>query len=234
MIGVRNVFKSFGKEQVLRGISLDIPAGEVYGLLGPSGSGKTTMVRILAGTLAADSGAVTLDGVPQPNRRSLSRIGFMPQYDALYNDLSGLDNLRFFGRLYRMDRRRLNARIDDVLELTGLGADRKKRVSLYSGGMKKRLSLATALLHGPDVLLLDEPTVGIDPVLRRTIWEEFARLRAEGRTLVVTTHVMEEADRCDRAGLLYGGHLIASGEVGALKASAPGGTLEDLFFQAAR
>ena len=234
MIGVRDVEKAFGKEKVLKGITLSIAPGEVFGLLGPSGSGKTTMIRILAGTLAADAGQVTLDGVRMPRLESLARIGFMPQYDALYSDLSGLDNLRFFGRLYKMNGSRLRKRIDEVLELTDLGADRKKRVANYSGGMKKRLSLATALLHGPDVLLLDEPTVGIDPVLRRSIWEEFGRLRAEGRTLVVTTHVMEEADRCDRAGLLYGGRMIACGEVPDLKASSPDGTLEGLFFQAAR
>ena len=234
MIGIRDVEKSFGKEHVLRGITLDIPPGEVFGLLGPSGSGKTTMVRILAGTLSADRGEVTLDGVRMPRRESLARIGFMPQYDALYPDLSGIDNLRFFGGLYRMHGALLRKRIDDVLELTGLGTDRTKKVAFYSGGMKKRLSLATSLLHGPDVLLLDEPTVGIDPVLRRSIWEEFGRLRAEGRTLVVTTHVMDEADKCDRLGLLYGGLLIACGKVGDLKSSAPDGTLEGLFFQAGR
>lgn len=233
MVGVRDVEKSFGREKVLRGISLDLRPGEVFGLLGPSGSGKTTMIRILAGTLAADRGEVTLDGLRMPRRESLARIGFMPQYDALYNDLSGEDNLRFFGRLYRMGGKRLRSRIDAVLALTDLAADRRKRVAAYSGGMKKRLSLATALLHDPDVLLLDEPTVGIDPVLRRAIWEEFGRLRAQGRALVVTTHVMEEADRCDRAGLLYGGRLIACGPVAELKASAPGGSLEGLFFQAA-
>ncbi len=233
MIGVRGVEKSFGKEKVLKGVCLDIPPAEVFGLLGPSGSGKTTLIRILAGTLAADRGEVTLDGVRMPRRESLGRIGFMPQEDALYKDLSGQDNLRFFGRLYGLRGPRLRGRIDDVLALTGLSGDARKRVANYSGGMRKRLSLATALLHDPDVLLLDEPTVGIDPVLRRTIWEEFARLRAQGRTLLVTTHVMEEADRCDRAGLLYGGDLIACGPVADLKASAPGGTLEGLFFQAA-
>ena len=162
----------------------------------------------------------------------MRKVGFMPQSDALYGDISGYDNMRFFGRLFGLRGEQLSQNIRETLELVGLSDERKKLVSDYSGGMRKRLSLAIALVHKPDVLLLDEPTVGIDPVLRRSIWEEFQNLRQSGKTLMVSTHVMDEAERCQKAALIYGGKLIAWGGVPELIESTGTASLEELFFRA--
>jgi ABC-2 type transport system ATP-binding protein len=157
----------------------------------------------------------------------------MPQNDALYGDLSGEDNLKFYGSLFKMEPKRKKARIGEVLELLDLTQDRKKLVRNYSGGMKKRLSLATALLNEPRLLLLDEPTVGIDPVLKRIVWDRFAAMRRTGITLIISTHVMDEVTECDTAALLYGGKLIHYDAVQALIASTETGRIEELFFKAA-
>jgi ABC-2 type transport system ATP-binding protein len=162
----------------------------------------------------------------------MNKIGFMPQNDALYNDLTGEANLRFFAGLHGIKKSEINIRIAEVLELVGLQEDRKKYVALYSGGMKKRLSLAAALIHEPEVLLLDEPTVGIDPVLRRTIWQQFGVLKKAGKTLIVTTHVMDEVEQCDKAALIYNGKLIHYDSVAALSAQTKSGKVEELFFLA--
>ena len=169
MIQISHISKSFDKQCVLNDISLHIPQGKIVCLLGPSGSGKTTLIRIILGAIPADSGEVRIADTIVPNRPLLSRIGFMPQQDALYENLSAIDNLAFFAGLYGIDRKTFRQRADEALQLVGLEADRDKLVAKFSGGMKKRLSLAVATLNNPDVLLLDEPTVGIDPVLRRSI-----------------------------------------------------------------
>ncbi|OJU12081.1 MAG: ABC transporter ATP-binding protein [Clostridiales bacterium 43-6] len=229
MITIQSVSKSFHKQKVLDDISLTIERGEIFGLLGPSGAGKTTLIRLITGAEKRDSGEIFVDAVSVPDRKVLQRIGFMPQNDALYTDITGFENLRFFGGLFGLHGAVLKEKISECLQLVDLSQDAKKPVSNYSGGMKKRLSLAAALIHSPDVLVLDEPTVGIDPVLRRKIWEEFDRQRNSGKTIIVTTHVMDEIQYCDRAGLIYEGKLIACDTVEQLRKMGKG-SVENLFF----
>lgn len=232
MIIVKNLHKSFGKHAVIQGISMNIPSSEICCLLGPSGSGKTTLLRLMIGAIAADKGSVQFDDVTMPNLALLHDIGFMPQNDALYDDLSAEDNLRFFGGLQQMKKAQLETRITDVLALVELTAHRKKHVRDFSGGMKKRLSLAASILHSPKVLFLDEPTVGIDPVLKRSIWNQFQELKRAGTTIIVSTHVMDEVTECDKAALLYNGRLIAYDTVQTLLANTKSGKVEELFIMA--
>ena len=232
MIDISHISKSFDRQAVLTDISLRIPRGQIVCLLGPSGSGKTTLIRIILGAIPADSGEVRIANTIVPNRPLLSNIGFMPQQDALYENLSAIDNLAFFAGLYGIDRKTFRRRAEEALQLVGLEADRNKLVAKFSGGMKKRLSLAVAMLNNPDVLLLDEPTVGIDPVLRRSIWQQFAQWRAEGKTLLVSTHVMDEVNECDQAALINHGQLIAYDSIDNLLQSTQSGHIEELFIRA--
>ena len=233
-IAMMNVNKSFDRKPVIHDLSLSVKSGEIIGLLGPSGAGKTTTIRLLIGAIAADSGKITFDDVVMPNLSLLGQIGFMPQNDALYDDLPGVDNLKFFAELYGVNKNDLPGRIDNVLEVVELTEDRSKYVRNYSGGMKKRLSLAVALIHEPDVLLLDEPTVGVDPVLRRSIWNQFKDMKKAGKTIIVSTHVMDEVYECDRAALLYNGKLISYDTVDTLLNDTESGKVEELFFNAAK
>ncbi|MCX7772222.1 MAG: ABC transporter ATP-binding protein [Clostridia bacterium] len=232
LIEINKVTKRFSKKLVLDQITLSVGEGEIFCLLGPSGAGKTTLIRLVTGAIAADEGEIIIDGRKIPDMDIIKRVGFMPQNDAVYNDISGKDNLIFFGGLFGLKGKELNKRADDMLELVGLSEDAKKLVMNYSGGMKKRLSLAASLMHNPKILVLDEPTVGIDPVLRKAIWDEFDRLRKDGTTILVTTHVMDEAEKCVRAGLIYNGHLIACGTIKELLAKTENGSIEELFFMA--
>jgi len=230
-IVLKNVSKRFDGKAVVDDVSMAIKSGEKICLLGPSGAGKTTTIRLLIGAIAADSGEITIGDARVPNFALLSKIGFMPQNDALYDDLSGEDNLRFFAQSYGMKKGEIAARIDEMLALVDLTEDRKKPVRNYSGGMKKRLSLAVALIHQPDVLFLDEPTVGIDPVLRREIWNELHKLAKSGKTMLVSTHVLDEVAECDKAALLYNGRLIEFDKTKKLMTKT-GGKIEELFFAA--
>ncbi len=208
-VSVRGVTVRFEKRAALSGATLEIPPGSIVGLLGPSGAGKTTLIRCIAGLLRPQEGSVTVAGLPVPDRGLAARIGYMAQEDALYPDLTGLQNLRFFTSLYGMRGLRAREAMSAVFRLTRLEGEENKRVRNYSGGMRKRLSLAVALVHGPALLILDEPTVGIDPVLRAEFWDEFRKLRDAGTTLLLTTHVMDEADRCDRLALIFDGKVLA-------------------------
>ena len=232
-ISLKDVCKSFDKKAVIENLSFDIPSGEIICLLGPSGAGKTTTIRLIIGAITANSGSIKIGETLVPNLTLLKSIGFMPQNDALYDDLSGEDNLKFFAELYGVKKNNLKSRIDEVLGLVDLTDERKKFVRKYSGGMKKRLSLAAALVHDPEILLLDEPTVGIDPVLRHTIWEQFKEFRQKGKTMIVSTHVMDEVSECDKAALIYGGKLIAYDDVSSLLAGTKSGKIDELFFIAA-
>lgn len=231
---LHGVSKSFHQQNVLQQIDLLIPSGEICGLLGPSGSGKTTLIRLMIGAIQADAGSIQIGDTSMPSFKMLSQIGFMPQNDALYEDLSGLANLHFFGSLYNMSRQDLAKRIEEVLTLVDLTNDQKKLVRHYSGGMKKRLSLAISILHRPSILFLDEPTVGIDPVLRRQIWNQFQAIRAQGTTIVVSTHVMDEINECDRAALIYNGRIIAYDPLDRLLAQTENGQVEELFLLAGK
>jgi len=220
---------SFGDKQVLYDISLAVPHGIIYGFLGPSGCGKTTTVKIMAGILEAGSGSVQVLGEAMPKLSLLDRLGYMAQSDALYNLLSAEENLAFFSGLYGMQKKKAKERILEVLALVNLGEDRTKVVAAYSGGMKRRLSLAMALLHEPEVLILDEPTVGIDPLLRQSIWETLNAIAAGGITIIVTTHVMDEAEKCHELAMLRDGRLIAQGTPLQLRQNVGALSLEEAF-----
>lgn len=229
IVSIQNVSKVFGKQTVLQEINLEIHKGEIFGLLGPSGAGKTTLVKQLIGLDLPTIGEVDLFGKRMPSLDLIQGVGYMSQSDALYTELSAKENLEFFATLYGLKGKERKKRIDDVMEIVQLTEHLNKLVSQYSGGMKRRLSLAAALLHEPDLLILDEPTVGIDPVLRQSIWDSFYELKNKGKTLIVTTHVMDEAEKCDRLGLIRDGHLIAIGTPSQLKQQTNASTIEEAF-----
>ena len=229
----RDVVKRFGDVVALDGLTLSIPKGEVYGLLGPNGSGKTTAIRILTGLERAQSGTVRALGIEAPDRQLNMRFGYMPQETALYGDLTVRENMELFGELYGMDRERLARRMDELLRLTDLAPRRDAVVHTLSGGMRHRTSLAIALLHEPELLLLDEPTVGVDPELRASFWGYFNDLAARGITVLITTHYMDEARNCGRIGFLRRGRLIAEGTPRAVMDEADTDDLETAFLRLA-
>jgi len=230
LIRLEDVRFSYGRTEVLHGIDLAVPAGRITGLLGPSGHGKTTMINLIVGGRVATSGAVTVLGETAPPRRVKPQIGYMPQSDALYDDLTATQNLRFFGSLYGLKRRDLDSAIPAALAAVSLqGETGRKTVGAFSGGMKRRLSLAIALLHSPRLLVLDEPTVGLDPLHRVRLWTTFRKLVAGGATLLITTHVMDEAAECDDIVMVHDGRIIARGAPGELVAQAGKANLEEAF-----
>ena len=228
-IHIQNVIRKFGDNEVIHGISLDVHQNEILGLLGPSGSGKTTLVKMIAGIDEATSGEIEVLGSRMPKLSMMNRIGYMAQSDALYTELSAKENLEFFGSLFGLRSEKLKRRMQEVMELVMLTEHLKRSVGTFSGGMKRRLSLAIALLHEPEILILDEPTVGIDPVLRKSIWDEFNKLSKNGTTILLTTHVMDEADKCHRLGMVRDGRLIAAGTPEALKKETSSDTIEEAF-----
>nr|WP_262371093.1 ABC transporter ATP-binding protein [Rossellomorea vietnamensis] len=229
IIVMKNVKKAFGKQEVLRDISLEIPQGEIYGLIGPSGSGKTTLVKMLIGLETPGSGTIQFKGGALEAGSVYTSVGYMAQSDALYTELTAKENLNFFAALYGLKKKEREERIKIVMKTVDLLDHLHKPVALYSGGMKRRLSLAIALLHDPEVLILDEPTVGIDPVLRQQIWAQFQELKSKGRTLLITTHVMDEAERCDRLGLLRDGMLLGSEKPSVIKEKYGVSSIEEVF-----
>ena len=199
---------------MVNGVSFQVAAGETYGLLGPNGAGKTTTISMLCGLLKADGGTVTVAGhrIRPDNPDGKTAIGLVPQDIALYPDLSARENLTFFGRLQGLSRRRLAARSAAVLDIVGLADRADDRIDTYSGGMKRRANIAVALLHEPQLLILDEPTVGVDPQSRNAILESIEELGGAGLSVLYTTHYMEEAERlCDRIGIIDEGRLVAEG-----------------------
>jgi ABC-2 type transport system ATP-binding protein len=233
-VKAEDISVTFGRQRVLKGVGMELARGEILGVLGPSGSGKTTLIRCILGMCGADSGRVYMLGRKVPCLEVMDKVGYMAQTDALYDDLSGLENLIFFARLSGMGRREAKARASELFELVGLKDDMAKRVVHYSGGMKRRLSLMAALISDPELLILDEPTVGIDPVLREVFWEEFRRRRARGRAVIVTTHVMDEAGRCDRLMLLREGVVMACGAPDRLMRETGLNTIEEVFLHYSR
>lgn len=228
-IKIENVSKFFGKKQVLSDISLDIPYSQILGLLGPSGSGKSTLVKMIAGIDAPTSGSVYLLDTKMPQLSVMNKIGYMAQSDALYDELTAEENIKFFSAMYKLTKSKQKQRIIEVMELVNLSEHLKKQVKQYSGGMKRRLSLAIALVHEPEVLILDEPTVGIDPVLRKSIWSELYKLKDNGTTIIVTTHVMDEVEKCNNLGMIRDGRLIAVGSPSDIKHASNSDTIEDAF-----
>lgn len=228
-IQTQDVFRRFKDNEVLHGINLNVRKSEIFGLLGPSGSGKTTLVKLIAGIDEATSGRVEVLGTLMPQLQMMNRIGYMAQSDAMYAELTAKENLEFFGSLFGLRGQKLKDRIQVVMELVNLTDHLKRTVGTYSGGMKRRLSLAIALMHEPEVLILDEPTVGIDPVLRKSIWDEFENLSRRGTTIMVTTHVMDEADKCHRLGMIRDGSLIAVGTPETLKEETSSANIEEAF-----
>jgi ABC-2 type transport system ATP-binding protein len=228
-ISINHVSKNFGRQKVLEDINLKIFEGEIFGFLGPSGAGKTTLVKQLTGLDQPTSGEVYLFQKKMPTLKLINSIGYMAQSDALYEDLTAKENLQFFSELYGLKGKNQTRRITEVMDLVQLSDDLTKLVSKYSGGMKRRLSLAIAMLHEPTILILDEPTVGIDPVLRQSIWEAFGKLKRSGITIIITTHVMDEAEKCDRLGMIRDGRLIAVGTTKELKVQTDSKTIEEAF-----
>jgi len=210
-VSLQDINHFFGKQKVLHNINLDIPPGMIYGILGPSGCGKTTTVKIITGILEATTGTVDVLGERMPKLSLMQRIGYMAQSDALYPLLTADENLVFFGRLYGMTKRQIDIKTHEVLSLVDLQDHRDKLVTHYSGGMKRRLSLALSLLHNPQILVLDEPTTGIDPILRKNIWDAMKELTLQGISIIVTTHVMDEAEKCQELVMLRDGVIIAQG-----------------------
>jgi ABC-2 type transport system ATP-binding protein len=228
-IDARGLSKEFEGHRVVSDLDLRIPNGVLYGLIGPNGSGKTTTIKMLVGLLVATSGTAAVLSERVPLRINLSRLGYMPQEMAIYTDLTVHENLELFAGLYSMERSVFGKREAELLEMTDLVERKDGMVSKLSGGMKHRVSLACALVHEPEVVFLDEPTVGVDPELRVGFWDYFAKLKSQGRTIVLTTHYMDEAVRCDMVGMMRAGELIAEGTPRDLMDSARVSSLEDAF-----
>jgi ABC-2 type transport system ATP-binding protein len=216
-----------GGTPVLHALSCAVPAGTVTGLLGPSGSGKTTLIRSIVGVQRVAKGEVFVLGEPAGARSLRDRVGYMTQAPSVYGDLTLLENLRFFARVVRAPA----TAIDAVVESVSLEAEARRVVSRLSGGQRARVSLAVALLGDPDLLVLDEPTVGLDPVLRRDLWELFHELAGRDKTLLVSSHVMDEADRCDALLLLRDGALLAEGAPTELRTTTGAENLDEAFLR---
>lgn len=237
MIKFENVSMYFGRKtpmkdnrkHVLKGVDFHLPKGEIICLLGPSGCGKTTMVNLIMGNLIPTEGNVTVMGERAPYKNARPHVGFMPQDNALYEDITAKENLAFFGALNGVDKKTIKARSPEMLALMRLDDEGNNLVSNFSGGMKRRLSLAVTLMHDPDLLILDEPTVGLDPDHRKRIWDAFDRMAEDGKTILVTTHVMDEAERCNRIAMLYDGRIIATGSPAEIVERTGAKKLEDAF-----
>ncbi|MEJ2702943.1 MAG: ABC transporter ATP-binding protein [Sedimentisphaerales bacterium] len=210
MIQADQLSKRYGDTPAVDNVSFEVSKGETFGLLGPNGAGKTTTIKILCGLLRPDAGSVTLDGNTDPGLIQVRlSLGVVPQALAIYEELSARENLLFFGRLYGLRGPELRERMGNCLEIEGLAQRSKQRVSKYSGGMKRRLNIVCSLMHDPPILLLDEPTVGVDPQSRNLIFETIEDMKRQGRTIIYTTHYMEEAQRlCDRVAILDHGRIL--------------------------
>jgi ABC-2 type transport system ATP-binding protein len=240
LVTAQNLTKRFGDRIAVAGVTFDIPRGEIFGLLGPNGAGKSTTVNMLSTYLAPDGGQVMIDGLPAESGMAVKhQIGVVPQELALYDDLTAQENVEFFARVYDLPRRTRRARIQEVLDQVGLADRAGEPVRNFSGGMKRRLNLALGIVHRPAFLMLDEPTVGVDPQSRQKIFDIIRDLQQSGTTLLYTTHYMEEAEQlCDRIAIMDDGQIIAMGtledllrlRVEEIEVERPRG-LEQLFIQ---
>jgi ABC-2 type transport system ATP-binding protein len=231
IINLEHLHKKYGSLDVLRDVSFNVNAHEIVGLIGPSGAGKSTIIKLALGMEKADSGIAQVFDTTMPDRKLLANIGYMAQSDALYENLTAKENLSFFASMKGLISN-IDSNISHVANVVDLTEYLNHRVSGFSGGMKRRLSLAIAMLGDPDLLVLDEPTVGIDPALRKKIWSELARLRNSGKAILVTTHVMDEAELTDRVALLRDGYIIANDSPKALEAHYQVDSIEQVFLKA--
>lgn len=229
VISASGLEKFYGNFQALAGLDLNVERGETLGLIGPNGSGKTTFIRILMGITSFDNGSVSVLGRKLPDRSIAPKLGYMTQKEAVYNELTVVENLRFFGTLYGMKKKELSRRISEVIETAELGDHAQFLAGQLSGGLKQRLSLAIALVHDPELLILDEPTIGVDPELRRSFWDHFLELNRRGTTILVTTHNMDEAARARRLVMIRNGRAISSGTPRDLMTRAGTNDLEQAF-----
>jgi ABC-2 type transport system ATP-binding protein len=227
-VSARGLAKRFGAVRALDGLTLEVRRGEIMGLVGPNGAGKTTFIRAVASLVRPDTGTIEVLGRP-PGRATAGDIGYMTQSSALYDDLTVAENLDFFGRIYGLDGGTTRERIEELLGLTSLRGKADQPVHTLSGGQRQLANLACSMVHAPTLLLLDEPTVGIDPDLRRVLWSRFGELRDTGTTILVTTHVLEEAERCDRVAFVADGRITAIGTAAELRARTGAETVEDAF-----
>ncbi len=235
-VSVDGLIFSYAAMRVLDQVALEVPTGEIFGLLGANGAGKTTLIRLLVGLLKPESGSVTVLGQTPSAIRSTS-VGYMPQLNALYEELSVEENVGFFARMYGMsDRSARREAVESALRLVGLFDRRSDLILRISGGMRQRVSLAIALVHSPSVLLLDEPTVGLDPELRAVFWEHFREMSGGGTTLVISSHTMDDAAHCDRLAFLRGGRFVGDGSPEELRAATgrADASLEDAFLHFVR
>ena len=226
---IDQLVKQFGKLRAVINVCTTILEGETYGLFGPNGSGKTTLIRMLVGLVKPTSGSIQIMGERVPSAKIAPHIGYMTQLTALYNDLTARENMRFFCNIYGLRGKEQKQRIQEMLERVDLADRIDSVVSTFSGGMKQRLSLACALVHRPRLAVLDEPTVGVDPELRRSFWNYFAQLNKEGITIIVSTHHLDEAARCTRLGLMRFGVILAQGSPQELLRQSGQETMEDAF-----
>ena len=233
-IAIEGLTKDYGDVRAVDNLTLNVSEAEVFGLLGPNGSGKTTTINCLTGLLKPTQGTIRVGGfdVQAEGQKAREIVGVSPQETAVYSYLTGRENVQLFGELYSVPRATLGPRVDYVMEKMGLMDEAGRRVGKYSGGMKRRVSIAMALVTDPRIILLDEPTVGMDPQSRRAVWDFILELRDKGKTVVLTTHYMEEAEElCDNVGIIDHGKLIALGSPADLRAKYGAKNLEDVFIQ---
>jgi ABC-2 type transport system ATP-binding protein len=230
-VDVADLSFSYGDREVLKGLSIQVGRGTIYGLLGANGSGKTTFIRVLVGLMKPGSGSVKVLG-EDPSPKLTEHVGYMPQLNALYQELTVRNNVDFFARMYGMnDRRKRKTAVDEAISVVGLSDRAGDGIQSLSGGMRQRVSLAIALVHSPSLLLLDEPTVGLDPELRAAFWDHFRQLASAGTTILISSHTMDDAAHCDRLAFLQTGKIIAQDSPAELRKATgqPDSTLEDAF-----
>jgi ABC-2 type transport system ATP-binding protein len=230
-VDVADLSFSYGDREVVKGLSIQVGRGTIYGLLGANGSGKTTFIRVLVGLMKPGSGSVKVLG-EDPSPKLTEHVGYMPQLNALYQELTVRNNVDFFARMYGMnDRRKRKTAVDEAISVVGLSDRAGDGIQSLSGGMRQRVSLAIALVHSPSLLLLDEPTVGLDPELRAAFWDHFRQLASAGTTILISSHTMDDAAHCDRLAFLQTGKIIAQDSPAELRKATgqPDSTLEDAF-----
>lgn len=229
VVRIENLSKYYGTVKAVQNLNLTIQQGEIYGLLGPNGCGKTTTIKVLCGLLKPTSGKAYVLEKDSMSRAFLSDIGYMPQETALYSDLTVHDNLMIFGKIFGLSNAELARNEEELLKFIDLGEKRDVPITDLSGGMRHRVSLVCSMIHKPKVLFLDEPTVGVDPELRQSFWQNFTKLAKSGTTIIITTHYMDEAQHCSKIGLMRNGSLITEGAPAEILAQTRTKSLEDAF-----